>query len=106
MIKSIDFLQATISVYGGKKGDAAKALGVANNTISNWLKREHVSPAAAVKCAKISGADPAFAEAIAGAETIEDESARVTVLKTIHRAFNVSFSRPLRAMKKALSLAR
>ena len=106
MIKSIDFLEAAISRYDGKKGEVAKQLGVKPNAVSSWLKRQHVSPSAAAKCATINGADPVFAEAIAGAETIEDERARTTVLKTLHKAFNVSFNRPLRALKKALSLAR
>lgn len=105
MIKSISFLEATISHYGGKKGDTAKALGVANNTISNWLKRDHVSPAAAVKCAQIVGEDASFAEAIAGAETIEDEKARATVLKMLHKAFNRSFRKLLNAPNTGISMA-
>lgn len=99
MIKSISYLEATISHYGGRKGDAAKALGVAANTISNWLKRDHVSPAAAARCAEIVGEDATLAEAIAGAETIEDERARTTVLKTLHKAFDKSFNLARRAMK-------
>ncbi|WP_316149638.1 hypothetical protein [Cupriavidus sp. BIC8F] len=92
MIKSVTFLKAAISHYGGKKGAVAKALGVRHNALSNWLKRDHVSPAAAAKCAQIVGDDESFAEAIAGAETIEDENARNTVLKLLHKAFNRSFS--------------
>ncbi|WP_375199122.1 hypothetical protein [Cupriavidus metallidurans] len=99
MIKSISFLEATISHYGGKKGETAKALGVGPAAISSWLKRDHVSPQAAAKCARIVGEDESFAEAIAGAETIEDESARQTVLKMLHKAFNKSFKLARRAMK-------
>lgn len=102
MIRSIDLLEATISAYGGKKGDVAKALGVANNTISNWLKRNHVSPQSAARCAQIIGENPDFAEALAGAETIEDESARTKAARAIHKAFDRSF----RTARRALTLGR
>ncbi|WP_454763101.1 hypothetical protein [Cupriavidus campinensis] len=105
MIKSISFLEATISHYDGKKGEAAKALGVGPAAISTWLKRKHVSPAGAARCAAIVGEDPAFAEAIAGAETIEDDSARATVLKMLHKAFNRSFRKLLSAPKTGVRMA-
>lgn len=99
MIKSIDFLEATISRYDGKKGEVARELGVKPNAVSSWIKRQHLSPAAAAKCARLVGEDASFAEAIAGAETIEDDSARQTVLKMLHKAFNKSFKLARRAAK-------
>lgn len=102
MIKTIELLEAVIQSYGGRKGDTAKGLGVHASTLSTWIKRRHVSPQYATRCAELIGENPAFAEAIAGAETIEDEGARMKVLRAVHKAYDRSFKFPLMTLNWGL----